>query len=144
MRVVLEILRNEVKGRTKTALRKMAKDYSMTWVDMGVKGNKLFASTGKNIEKEMRDAYMIKGRRYEIKNIAEGKDLVMMELAESYPELKTKKIYRTPLVLVLEMKNGKIRTGRHYCDPRLSYKFLTRKQLEKAYKSKKRSLMVIR
>ena len=70
-----------------------------------------------------------------IKNIAEGTNVVMIELIESYPDTETKKVYRTPLVLVLEMKGGKIRTGRHYCDPSLSYLNLTRKQAEKAYKN---------
>ncbi|MEK7680583.1 MAG: hypothetical protein AAB348_00855 [Patescibacteria group bacterium] len=68
----------------------------------------------------------------------------MLELIESYPDQKTKKVYRTPLILVLEMKNGKIRTGRHYLDPKLSDKYLTEEQIEKAYKNNKGSLLIIK
>jgi hypothetical protein len=68
----------------------------------------------------------------------------MVEMVESYPDPKTKKVYRTPLVIVLEMKNGKIRTGRHYLDPRLSFKYLTKRQVKKAYKNSKGSLAVIK
>jgi ketosteroid isomerase-like protein len=58
----------------------------------------------------------------------------MIEMVESYPDPKTKKVYRTPLVIVLEMQNGKIRRGRHYCDPDLSYLHLTKKTVERAYR----------
>jgi len=33
-------------------------------------------------------------------------------------------------VIVLELKNGLIRTGRHYTDPRLSFMKLTKEQLD--------------
>src|SRR3989338_9417114 len=142
-KIVLEILKDEVRGDIGSALKKMTNDYSMTWVDAGTDGKQLFPTTGKNIKKEMEEAYVIKERRYDIKNIAEGKNLVMVELIESSPNPKTKKVYRTPLVLVLEMKNGKIRTGRHYLDPRLSRKFLTKAQISKVYKNSKGSMLVI-
>lgn len=143
-KIVLKILKDEVNGDIKSALNKMTGDYSMTWVDAGLNGKQLFSATGKNVQKEMKEAYIVKGRQYDIKNMAEGKNLVMVELIESYPDPKTKKTYRTPLVLVLEMKNGKIRTGRHYLDPRLSQKFLTKDQIKKAYKNNKGSLIVIK
>lgn len=132
VRAVLEILRDEVWGDVASALKKMAHGYSMTWV-YRTKGGALFPRTGKNIKKEMAEAYPIKGRKYDIRHVAEGKDVVMVEMVESYPDLKTKKVYRTPLVIVLEMKNGKIKKGRHYCDPNLSYLFLTKKQVEKIF-----------
>lgn len=82
----------------------------------------------------MKDAYSIRGRKYDIKNIAEGRDLVMVEMIESYPDPKTKKVFRTPLVIVLQMKNGKIKKGRHYCDPRLSYLYLRKNHIEKVFR----------
>lgn len=133
VKTALEILEDEIRGDVKSAFKKLTKDYTMTWVYQG-KNGKLFPGTRKNIKKELKDVYPIKGRKYDIKNIAEGKDVVMIEMVESYPEPAAKKVYRTPLVIVLEMKNGKIRTGRHYCDPRLSYLHLTKKQVEKAFK----------
>lgn len=144
IQTILDILQNEVKGDVASALKKMTKDYTMTWVDLGLRGRELFPTTSKNIKKEMESVYPIKGREYDIKNIAEGKDVVMVELIESYPNPKTKKVYRTPLVLVLEMKNGKIRTGRHYLDPRISGKYLTKKQVEKAYKNSRDSIKIIK
>jgi len=141
--MVLEILQNEIDGDASSALKKITKDYSMTWV-YKVKKGKLFPTTGKNIKKELEDVYPIKGREYDIKNIAEDDDVIMLELVESYPDSKTKKVYRTPLVIVLELKNGKIRTGRHYLDPTISRKYLTKAQVNKAYKNSKGSLFVIK
>jgi len=59
----------------------------------------------------------------------------MVELVESYPDPETKKVFRTPLVLVLEMEGGKIKTGRHYTDPKLSHSGLTEDQINNVYKS---------
>lgn len=142
VQIVLDILQNEVDGDVRAALAKMTRDYSMTWVYGD--GKELFPVTTNNLKGELEEVYPIKGRQYDIKNIAEGKDLVMMELIESYPDPKTKKVYRTPLVLVLEMKNGKIRTGRHYLDPGLSGKYLTPTQVRKAYKNSKGSVVIIK
>ena len=144
IQTVLDILQDEVNGDVASALKKMTKDYSMTWVDCGIKGKELFPTTTVDLKAELEEVYPIKGRQYEIKNIAEGNNVVIVELIESFPNQKTKKVYRTPLVLVLEMKNGKIRTGRHYLDPRLSGKHLTKKQVEKAYKKSRGSLLVIK
>ena len=132
IQTILDILQDEVDGNVVSALRKMTRDYTMTW--MYKSGKMLFPSTGKNVEKEMKEVYPIKGRQYDIRNVAEGDGVVMIELVESYPDPKTRKVYRTPLVLVLEMKNGKIRRGRHYCDPKISYLHLTKSQTEKGFK----------
>lgn len=144
VQTVLGIFQDEVNGDVASALKKMTKDYTMTWVYLG-KNLELFPTTvGKIIKKEMEDVYPIKGRWYEIKNIAEGKDVVMVELVESYPNPKTKKTYRTPLVLALEIKNGKIRIGRHYLDPTISKKCLTKRQVNKAYKNSSGQPIVIK
>lgn len=144
VQTVLDILRDEVNGDVTGALEKMASSYSMTWVDAGLDGHELFPTTGGDIKKELEEVYPIKGREYDIRNITEGDDVVMVELVESYPDPETKKVYRTPLVLVLEMENGKIKTGRHYLDPRLSQKKLTKEQIEKAYKNGKGSKLIIK
>jgi ketosteroid isomerase-like protein len=134
IQTVFAILRDEARGDIESALKKMHRKYSMTWVYKTHRTQELFPTTPKNIKKLMKDVYPIKGRRYDIKNIAEGKDVVMVELIESYPDPKTKKIYHTPLVLVLEFKEGKIITGRHYCDPQIPYLHLSKKQISKIYK----------
>ncbi len=133
VRLVLDILEDEIRGNVTSALQKMAKDYRMTWV-YKTKNGKLFPRTGRDIKKELEQVYPIKGRRYDIKNIAEGDDVVMVETVESYPDPKTKKVYRTPLVMVVEIKKGKIAKGRHYCDPDLSYLYLTKKQIKEIYR----------
>lgn len=132
---VLAVLRDETDGDVRSALAKLADDYTMTWVYR--KGNgELFPTTGKNVEEELEEVYPIRERKYVVKNIAEGDDVVMVELVESYPDPETGQVYRTPLVLVLEMREGKIRTGRHYCDPALSGLSLDEAAVDKAYKNR--------
>ncbi len=142
IQTVIDILQDEVRGDTKRALKKMSKKYTMTWVYETSKG-KLFPRTAVTGNIDLDDAYVIRSRKYEIMNFTESKNTVMVELIESYPDPETKKVYRTPLVLVLKMKNGKIETGRHYCDPRLSYRNLTPTQAKKAFASNSKPLLVI-
>jgi len=143
VQTVIDILKDEIKGDIKSALKKMTKDYTMTWVYQK-KNGELFPSTKNDLNAELEEVYPIKGREYDIKNIAEGENVVMIELIESYKNPEIKKAYRTPLVIVLEMKGGKIKTGRHYTDPKLSYLHLTKKQAEKAYKSSKGSKEILK
>lgn len=143
IQTVIHILQDEVRGDTASALRKMTGDYTMTWVYETSKG-KIFPQVKVNQDADLDDAYVIKGRKYEIMHLAESQDTVMVELIESYPDPDTKKVYRTPLVLVLEMKDGKIQTGRHYCDPRLSYRHLTPGQVNKAFAKKNKPILVIK
>ncbi|MDD4995530.1 MAG: hypothetical protein PHW53_03655 [Patescibacteria group bacterium] len=133
IQIVLEILRDEIGGDVASAMKKLAKNYLMTWMYKNKKGV-LFPHTRKNIKSELEDVYPIRGRKYDIKNIAEGKNVVMIEMVESYPDPKTRKVYRTPLVIVLEMRNGKISKGRHYCDPALSFLHLSKRRTNDAYK----------
>lgn len=144
LQTVLDILKDEVDGDVSAALQKLTDDYSMTWVEKGKK--ELFPSSGKNddvFEEEMDEIYLIKGRKYDIRNIAEGENLVIIEMIESYPDPETGKVYRTPQVIVLEMEEGKIRKGRHYTDPRLSFMDLTTEQIEKdALKGTKSKIII--
>ena len=126
--IVLDILKNQVDGDISAALEKMSADYQMTW--MYQKGSAFFPKTTNEVSSELEEVYPIKGRVYDIRNITESEDVVIIEMIESYPDPETGKMYRTPLVLVLEIVEGKIRTGRHYCDPRLSFADLTEKQIE--------------
>ncbi len=130
---VFATLKAEIKGDVKGSLMLLDKKYSMTWVYRNKRGE-LFPHTTPNVKEELKEVYIIKGRKYDIKNIAEAKDLVILELIESYPDPKTKKVYRTPEIIVLEMKNGKIKRGRHYCDPALSYLNLTVKEINKIFR----------
>lgn len=131
IQLVLDILKNEADGDVAAALTKMTTDYSMTWMYQG-KDSELFPTTGNNLGTELEEIYPIKGREYDIRNITEGENVVMLEVIESYPDPETGQIYRTPQVIVLELENGKIKTGRHYCDPRLSYLELSKYDIAKA------------
>ncbi len=133
VQLVLEILNDEVSGNTGSALKKLHSNYTMTWVYKNNKG-KLFPNFKKPSTRNMKNVYAVKDRHYDIKNIAEGKNIVMIELVESYSNPETHKKYRTPLVLILHLKKGKIITGRHYCDPNISYLHLSKKQVDKAFK----------
>jgi len=139
--IALEILGNEITGDIKSALEKMTPDYSMTWVYKGYDG-KFFPRTKPNFKKLMKSAYKIKGRKYEIINIVEGKDLVIIELIESYPDPETKKIYTTPQVIVLEFQGKKIKAGRHYCDPRLSSEKLPKDYKKRIFASIKKTKVI--
>ena len=140
IQTVLEILKNEAHGDVQTALQKMTTDYNMTWIYQGKQ--ELFPSTGENVHAELDDVYPIKGREYDIRNITEGNDVVMIEMIESYPDPETGQMYRTPQVIVLEFKDGLIRTGRHYTDPRLSYAELTPEQIDTALRDTKTKLVI--
>jgi len=138
--LILDILKNEVDGDIKAALQKMTPDYKMTW--MYQKGDELFPSTGPHIESELEEAYPIKGRKYDVRNISENDTVIMIELIESYPDPETGKVYRTPQIIVLELEGGKIRTGRHYCDPRLSFAKLTEAQIDAVLERTPRKLLI--
>lgn len=132
VQTVLQILEDEKKGDVKSALEKMTADYAMTWV-FQAKDGELFPRTKNDMQAELDEVYTIVGRNYDIKHVTESADTVMVELIESYPDPKTGKVYKTPLVLVLEMEDGKIRRGRHYCDPRVSHLDLSAEQLARIF-----------
>lgn len=131
VQMVLEVLQAEVDGNVDRAISIMDKDYTQTWIYKDRKGN-VFPRWNFN-KRELEETYHIKGRKYDIKHITEGKNVVMVEMVESYPDPNTKKVYRTPLVIIVEFKNGKIVRGRHYCDPQLSHMFLSKSEVQKAY-----------
>lgn len=135
IQLVLDILKNEADGDVKAALTKMTKDYKMTWMYQGKED--LFPTTSNDVDAELEDVYPIKGREYDIRNIAEGENVVMIEMIESYPDPDDGQMYRTPQVIVLELKDGLIHTGRHYTDPRLSFMELTKEQLDSVLRDTK-------
>jgi ketosteroid isomerase-like protein len=141
VQLVLDILKDEATGDVHSALEKMSDDYTMTWMYEARDGS-LFPKSEKNPEPEMEEIYEIKGREYDIRNIAEGENVVMIEMIESYPDPETGQMYRTPQVIVLELKDDKIRTGRHYNDPRLSFKELSKEQLNSALRDTNTKLAI--
>ena len=132
---IREILEDEIRGDISSALKKMTDDYSMTWVYKR-KDGKLFPTvTSEDVRAAMKDVYVIKGREYKIRHIIAQDNVVMAELVESYPDENNPEIvYRTPVVIVWEFENGKIKTGRHYCDPQLSYMNLSEEDVKGIYR----------
>ncbi len=133
VKLVLSILQDEIDGNTKAALGKMHPGYTMTWM-FKAKSGEFFPSSRPDFTAEVAEVYAITGREYDIKHIAEVGNIVFVELIESYPDPASGDVFRTPLVLVLEIEDGKIKTGRHYCDPAVSHAHLSAEQLQKAFK----------
>lgn len=140
VQTALNILKNEVDGDVQSALEKMSDDYSMTWMYQG--REELFPTSSINVKSEMDEVYVIKGRKYDIRNIAESENVVMLEMIESYPDSDTGKIYKTPQVIVLEFEDGKIKTGRHYNDPQVSRLDLTDAQIDDALRGSGTQILV--
>lgn len=131
--MVIEILQNEVDGNYLPAISKMSENYTQTWMYETEKGT-LFPNVIKPKESEMKDVYKIEGRSYSVYDIAENDDTVYVECVESYPKQDGKGYHKTPLILIVKFnKEDKIITGRHYCDPKLSYKDLNDEDILKAY-----------
>lgn len=124
-----EILADEIRGDVAAALEKMHKDYSMTWVYKRRDGTLFPRVESKDVEAAMKEVYVIKDRKYDIKHILADEHTVIAELVESYSD--EGKTYRTPMVIVWELEEGKIKKGRHYCDPQLSYLDLSQENIEK-------------
>lgn len=98
----------------------MTSDYSMTWMYQNSRGD-LFPKTTNDLQAELEEVYVIENREYEIIHITENENIVTLEIIESYFDPQLNEHYTTPMVIVLELENGKIKTGRHYCDPKISY-----------------------
>lgn len=127
-----EILADEIAGRIQSALDKMHHEYKMTWAEK--RGDILFPYESINKPEQLKDVYCIKGREYRINHILADENTVMAEITESYPDPETGKVYRTPMAMVWELKDGKIFRGRHYCDPQLSYLDLKNEDIDDLYR----------
>lgn len=132
---IRQILQDEINGDIQSALQKMTDDYSMTWVYKRKDGTLFPVVTAEQVRAAMKEVYTIQERRYDIRHIIADADVVMAELVESYPDPENKDVvYRTPMAIVWEFKDGKIRAGRHYCDPQLSYENLSEDQVRGIYR----------
>lgn len=132
IKIAKEILQDEVLGNVESALNKMHPDYSVTWMTHTNSGN----LTTKSIHDEgfidlMKQAYSMKNRSYDIKNITATGDVVMIECIEQYEDKG--RLYQTPLVLAITFKDNKIWKSRHYCDHDLSFENI-KDRLEIVYK----------
>lgn len=77
IQTVLDILRDEVRGDISSAREKMTDDYSMTWVYQK-KNGELFPCSHVTEDSDLEDVYPIEGRKYEIFNLAEAGNTVLL------------------------------------------------------------------
>lgn len=144
--IALEVLKDEVSGNVKSALEKTDEDFSVTYMYKNRKG-KIFPSEKiSDTDFDIEDVYSIADRSYEVKNYAENNmgeyDVVFVEFIERYTDPETKQYHQTPITIVLQMKDGKIVTNRHYCDNDISFENLTKDQIEEAYKGAQKSIII--
>ncbi|MCB1474841.1 MAG: hypothetical protein H6883_02645 [Rhodobiaceae bacterium] len=129
--IALSLLDDEASGNLTEALKKLHPKYSMTWMYVDKYGNKFPEHRGVE-EEDFEPIYDIIGREYHIKNVISNSDVVMIEVVESYPSQQSDGSYSkfvTPEVIVLEFVRGKVRRGRHYCDPRVSHLHVPEKDI---------------
>lgn len=145
IKLVFDILRDEVRGDLRSARDKMDKDFTVTYMYKNSKGE-MFPCSSRPSDSELTEVYEIKGRSYEIKNYAEnhfnGYDVVFVEFIERYTDPKTGQKYQTPVVVVLEIKDGKIKTNRHYCDNDVSFENISTETLKSAFKGENESIVI--
>lgn len=90
--------------------------------------------SGKKLRSYMKEAFQISGRNFVFKTLVADVEsqTVVVEFIESYPDQKTKKIFRTPQVAICQFKDDKLYRTRHYMDPRLSFEYLDITEIENA------------
>ena len=135
IQLVLDSFEAERSGDSEKGLSLISDDFKVTEMFLG-KGGAFPRFEGEELRKSIQEVYKIEGREYVFKNIAadEENGVVFVEFVESYPDPKTGKVYRTPQVAVVEVKNGKLYRTRHYTDPRLSHENLSEEDIEEAFK----------
>ena len=109
-------------------------DFAVTEITEDYDGTAFRRLEGPKLMEYMDMAFETTGREYEFKHVIadEESQTVMVEFVESYPDEKTGKVFRTPQISVCEIKDGKLFRTRHYMDPRLSYKYLDKSDIDKA------------
>ena len=131
---IINLLQYEVDGDVKSATSLLSDKYIMTW--MYKKEDKIFPQVkiDKNFNNEMEQAYSFGKREYKIYNILEKDNVVMAEIVESYFDHKDNKTYTTPISFVWTFDDqGKVLTGKHYCDPALSYVDISDEDMGRVY-----------
>jgi hypothetical protein len=123
---IISLLKYEVEGNVQDALKLLSDEYVMVW--MFKSKNTYFPSVkvDKNFNKKIEDAYSYLGREYKIYSMLENGNIVSAEIVESYLDNDSKKIRCTPISFVWTFdEDGKVLTGKHYCDPVISYEDLS-------------------
>lgn len=119
---------------SKKGLSLIHDDFAVTEMNIGYDGQLFRRVTGDAIRNSIQEVFRITDREYQFVHAMadEKQQTVIVEFVESYGDPKTGKRYRTPIVAICEVKDGKIWRTRHYTDDRLSDQFLTQEQIDEA------------
>ena len=114
-------------------LKVMDEEFAVTDMIMTTKGN-FPRLSGEKLRSYMKEAFKINGRHFIFQTVLADTitQTVIVEFIESYPDSKTKKIFRTPQVAICQFKNGRLYRTRHYMDPRLSFEYLEMLEIKNA------------
>jgi len=132
--LVLKSFEMEKNKNAKANQELLHPDFAVTEITQDYDGMVFRRLEGPKLLEYMNTAFETTGREYEFKNVIadEKSQTVVVEFVESYPDEKTGKIFRTPQISVCEIKDDKLFRTRHYMDPRLSYKYLDKSDIDKA------------
>ncbi len=116
----------EREGNVAGGLSLLHPEFRSTEMNIGPDGTVFRSLAGSNVRNLIRSAFQISDREYEIVHVLadEEAQVVMVEFVESYTDTVTGKRYRTPIVAVCVVRDGKIYRTRHYTDDRLSDLYL--------------------
>lgn len=133
IKITLATFEAECNHKVTDNLKVMDKEFAVTDMIMTAKGN-FPRLKGKKLRNCMQEAFKIKARHFVFHTVLADTttQTVIVEFTESYPDPKTKKIFRTPQVAICQFKNGKLYRTRHYMDPRLSFEYLEMFEIEDA------------
>lgn len=129
---VIKLLQYEVNGEVEKAMTLLSDIYKMTW--MYKSKDTIFPQikVDKNFKKEIEEIYKYRNREYKIYNILEKNNTVMAEIVESYDD--NGHTYVTPIAFVWTFDDeGKVLTGKHYCDPEISHNTISKSEMDKVF-----------
>ncbi len=123
--IIIKLLQLEADGNSEEAMNYLSDNYKMTW--MYKTKSKTFPQVrvDKDFKNKMEEVYSYTEREYKIYSILENDNIVTAEIVESYFDKSKNKKHVTPIAFVWTFdKDGKVETGKHYCDPDISYESL--------------------
>lgn len=122
---IIKLLQLEADGDSGEAMNYLSDNYKMTW--MYKTKNKTFpqVKVDKDFKNKMEEVYAYKQREYKIYSILENDNIVTAEIVESYYDGSKNIRHVTPIAFVWTFdEDGEVETGKHYCDPDISYESL--------------------
>lgn len=109
-------------------------EFRMTEMNIGPSGTVFRSFEATQVNDTIPEVFQISDREYQFVHCAadEATQTVMVEFVESYTDPNTSQRFRTPIVAVCEIRDGKIYRTRHYTDDRLSDLYLPQSDIDRA------------